>query len=59
RPAACPRDPGNLNKSETGRINQDLTGSRGQAAGRREQNCQQTLKFRLFFSQIFNFFGCA
>jgi hypothetical protein len=42
RPAACPRDPGNLNKSETGCTNRDLTGSRGQAAGRRELNCQQT-----------------
>jgi biotin-[acetyl-CoA-carboxylase] ligase BirA-like protein len=43
RPAACPRDPGILSKTTTYCSNLTSPGSRGQAAGRRNLNCQQTL----------------
>jgi FMN phosphatase YigB (HAD superfamily) len=43
RPAACPRDPEILLNAQTSCAEIDRTGSRGQAAGRRDLNCQQTL----------------
>jgi hypothetical protein len=43
RPAACPRDPEILLKAQDNCTEIDRSGSRGQAAGRRDLNCQQTL----------------
>jgi hypothetical protein len=45
RPAACPLDPEILLNAQTFCTDIARTGSRGEAAGRRDQNCQQTLIF--------------
>jgi hypothetical protein len=43
RPAACPLDPEILLNAQTSCTDIARTGSRGQAAGRRDLNCQQTI----------------
>lgn len=53
RPAACPRDPGILNKKLPCCLHSAPDGSRRRAAGRRQLNCQQTLDFH----QIFFFYS--
>ncbi|MDP3705883.1 MAG: Smr/MutS family protein [Legionellaceae bacterium] len=54
RPAVCPRDPEILNTTKTHGVTMDRTGSRGQAAGRRDLNCQQTLPLTHYLSDYYH-----
>ena len=47
RPAVCPRDPEILNNTQFYYSETDQTGFRGQAAERRDLNCQLPLGFSL------------
>ena len=51
RPAACPRDPEILLNAKAYCTETDRDGSRGQAAGRRDLNCQQPLLSHGFFTK--------
>ncbi len=53
RPAACSRDPEILRNNQDYCTGVDRNGSRGQAAGRRELNCQQTLLKIMMFTGLF------